>query len=128
MLSFIEMKKPAINVGQNKLKILFSGMIAADPHQGGATWAVLQYVLGLKELGHEVVLVEPVSTASIRPTNSNLYDSDNAAYFRQVMDEFALSEHAALIEVGSKESVGLTYDQVEAFARSADVLINISGM
>jgi hypothetical protein len=113
---------------QNKLKILFSGMIAADPHQGGATWAVLQYVLGLRELGHEVVLVEPISAAAIRPKNTNLHESDNAVYFRQVMDEFALSEHAALIEGGTKESIGMTYDEVEAFARSGDVLINVSGM
>jgi hypothetical protein len=115
-------------MGQNKLRILFSGMIAADPHQGGATWAVLQYVLGLRELGHEVVLVEPISTGAFRPKNTNLHDSENAVYFRQVMNEFALSEHAALIEVGTNESIGMTHEQVGAFARSADVLINISGM
>jgi hypothetical protein len=34
-------------------------MVAADPHQGGATWAVLQYVRGLEELEHEVWLVDP---------------------------------------------------------------------
>jgi len=41
--------------------IFVSGMIAADPFQGGATWAVLQYVLGLKRLGHAAVFVEPVA-------------------------------------------------------------------
>lgn len=41
--------------------ILVSGMIACDPHQGGATWAILQYVLGLRGLGHEVYLVEPIA-------------------------------------------------------------------
>jgi hypothetical protein len=34
-------------------------MVAADPYQGGATWAVLQYVLGLRRLGHDVWLVDP---------------------------------------------------------------------
>jgi hypothetical protein len=29
------------------MRILVSGMLAGDPHQGGASWAVLQYVLGL---------------------------------------------------------------------------------
>src|SRR4051812_24844064 len=110
------MTKPANNTGRRPLKILFSGMIAADPHQGGATWAVLQYVLGLKELGHEVVLVEPISAAAFRPKNSKLHDSENAIYFKQVMDEFALSEHAALIEAETKESIGPTYELVEAFA------------
>lgn len=41
------------------MRILVAGMVAADPRQGGATWAVLQYVRGLEELGHEVWLVDP---------------------------------------------------------------------
>jgi hypothetical protein len=46
------------------VRILVAGMVAADPHQGGATWAVLQYVLGLEELGHDVWLVDPVEATS----------------------------------------------------------------
>jgi len=44
----------------SKPTILVSGMIAAHPWQGGATWAVLQYVLGFRRLGYEVYLVEPI--------------------------------------------------------------------
>jgi hypothetical protein len=40
--------------------ILLSGMIAGVPHQGGTAWAVLQYLLGLKRLGPNVSLAEPV--------------------------------------------------------------------
>jgi hypothetical protein len=39
-------------------------MVAANPHQGGATWAVLQYVLGLRRLGHDVSLVDPAGGAA----------------------------------------------------------------
>jgi hypothetical protein len=46
------------------MRILVAGMVAADPHQGGATWAVLQYVRGLEELGHEVWLVDPAEATS----------------------------------------------------------------
>src|SRR5947209_18165416 len=38
-----------------------SGMVAGDPGQAGASWAVLQYVLGLGEVGFDVLLVEPVA-------------------------------------------------------------------
>jgi hypothetical protein len=38
-------------------------MLAADPHQGGASWAVLQYALGLERLGHEVWLIDPAEPA-----------------------------------------------------------------
>jgi hypothetical protein len=42
---------------KSKATILVSGMIAADPWQGGAPWAVMQYVLGLRRLECEVFLV-----------------------------------------------------------------------
>src|SRR5438445_13673754 len=44
----------------NRAVILVSGMVAADPYQGGATWAVLQYLLGFRRLGYDVFFVEPV--------------------------------------------------------------------
>jgi hypothetical protein len=110
------------------LNIVFSGMIAADPHQGGATWAVLQYVLGLQELGHNVVLIEPIAAKSIRPADSSLSQSMNATYFRQVAADFGLTETAALLLVNSRQTIGLSYDQLQSFAARADVLINVSGM
>ena len=103
-------------------------MVAADPYQGGATWAVLQYVLGLRELGHNVVLIEPVSSKSIQPAGSSIGDSANARYFRQVLAEFDLSGAAALVLEGSKQTVGMPYDELAAFCERADVLINVSGM
>jgi hypothetical protein len=45
-------------VASARLTIFLSGMIAAILHQGGASWAVLQYLLGLKRVGHEVYFVE----------------------------------------------------------------------
>ena len=42
------------------VRIVVAGMVAGVPGQGGATWAVLQYVLGLRRLGHGVLLVEQV--------------------------------------------------------------------
>ena len=37
-----------------RLRIFVSGVLAGDSAQGGATWAVLQYVAGLRRLGHGV--------------------------------------------------------------------------
>src|SRR5438552_3328482 len=80
------------------MRILVAGMVAADPHQGGATWAVLQYVLGLEQLGHEVWLVDPADP------------SDEAcAYFES-------------LDLGPRASLGRYGGPVP------DVLLNISGM
>ena len=65
-------------MARRKLTVLLSGMMAGDPHQGGATWAVLQYLLGLRRLGHEVVFVEPVKPGAIRPDGESLAGSINA--------------------------------------------------
>jgi hypothetical protein len=109
-------------------RIIFSGMMAADPGQGGATWAVLQYVLGLRRLGHDVCFIEPVPTLTIRPHGAALADSASVAYFRSVCEEFDLREHAALLRAGTRESWGLTYEQLKDISGRADALINISGM
>ena len=111
-----------------RLTILLSGMVAADPHQGGATWAVLQYLLGLRRLGHDAYLVEPVRPSSLRPAGAALGATDNAAYFRGVVSEFGLERSAALLLEGTRETVGLGYDELLAVARRADALLNVSGM
>ena len=111
-----------------KRTILVSGMVAADPWQGGATWAVLQYILGLRQLGHQVYFIEPISAKALRPAGTKLASSENADYFSSVISEFDLLEHAAMLAENSKETCGLGYDRLETIARRADVLLNISGM
>jgi hypothetical protein len=105
----------------DRLKIMLSGMVAGDPHQGGATWAVLQYFFGLRDLGHDVLLVEPVADdgGSWDPS------SDTSSYFRSLS---LPGGRAALLRTHSRETVGATYAELVAFAAEADVLINISGM
>jgi hypothetical protein len=111
-----------------KRSILFSGMIAADPFQGGATWAVLQYVLGLRRLGYDVCFVEPVKASSLHPAGATLEVSDNARYIAQVAGDFGLGGSVALLLEGTRTTFGMAYEQLEQVARNADLLINISGM
>ncbi len=73
-------------------------MVAADPHQGGATWAVLQYVLGLEQLGHEVWLVDPAEATP-----------EASAYF-------------AGLDLGPRAFLGRYPGPVP------DLLLNVSGM
>ncbi|HXS33570.1 MAG TPA: hypothetical protein VN758_07355 [Solirubrobacterales bacterium] len=105
--------------GGDRLKILLSGMVAGDPHQGGASWAVLQYVVGLRSLGHEVVLVEPVEATKLDPTG------EVGRYFGELP---LLDGAAALLAWGSRDTLGLPYAALERFAAEADLLINVSGM
>ena len=92
-------------------------MLAGDPGQGGATWAVLQYVLGLRRLGHDVAFVEPLSARQ----------ESSERYFERVIDSFGLRESCALV-VGRETAIGLPYADLSAWARTADVVLDISGL
>src|SRR5258706_67050 len=111
-----------------RLTILFSGMIAGDPWQGGATWAVLQYLLGFVRLGHDVFFVEPIQPKSLRPAGAILCESENASYFNEVVCAFGLDGRAALLMAGGTETIGISYETLREVSGRADVLINVSGM
>src|SRR3954465_6137356 len=97
----------AVPAKSQALTVIVSGMIAEDPHQGGATWAVLQYVLGLERLGHRVYVIEPVRRSKLQPEGVSAAGSINAAYFSAVVSRFGLAERAAMLIAGSHETVGL---------------------
>ncbi len=92
------------------MRVLLAGMVAGDPGQGGATWAVLQYLRGLERLGHDVLLVEPV-----RELRSEVVE-----YFESLE-----LDRAALLQSGTRRTVGLSYDEIAAL--DAELLVNISG-
>jgi hypothetical protein len=101
---------------RERLRIVVAGMVAGVPHHGGATWAVLQWVLGLRRLGHDVLLVEPVD----RPRPHQV------AYLDAVARRFALGGRAALLTEGRRAG-GLDYADVVGFADDADLLVNLAG-
>jgi hypothetical protein len=110
------------------LTILVTGMVAADARYGGATWAVLQYVLGLKQLGHDVYFVEPITAAKLDPSGVDLAHSETARRFQRLTASFGLSDSAALLLEGTCETVGLTYSALRRVVARADMLLNTSGM
>jgi hypothetical protein len=105
-------------------KVVMSGMVAGDPHQGGATWAVLQYVLGLGSLGCDVTLVEQWEP----PRQGSLARTATAAYFREIVSAFGLEERSALLRTGARETVGLGYSRLREACAEADLLVNVSGL
>jgi hypothetical protein len=88
-------------------------MACHDPWQGGATWALMQYVLGLRSLGHDVWLVEPVD------------EELDTRYVREVVQTFELEGRAAFLVGNSRRSLGVSYDRLRAL--SFDVHLNVSG-
>lgn len=110
-----------------RLTIVVSGMVAGVPNQGGATWAVLQYLLGFSELGHDVYFLEPVPRAALAPAGADLASSTNASYCAGVMAGIGFDRRWALRLDGTDTTVGLSHGEQLALCRRADVLVNLSG-
>ena len=109
------------------MRVIVAGMVAGTPNQGGAAWAVLQYVLGLRRLGHDVFLIEPVSEA--QPGGScNMEIGDSLRYLEHVAASFGLQGRCALIAPGSGATAGLTLGQVQSAFETADLVLNFSGI
>jgi hypothetical protein len=99
-------------------------MVAGVPCQGGAAWAVLQYVLGLDRLGYDVLFVEQWEP---QPEARPLTQTRSASYFREVARTFGLEQRSALLRAGTEETIGLPYSQLRERSRDADLLLNFSG-
>jgi hypothetical protein len=115
-------------VTPDRLRMVMGGVVASTPYQGGATWAALQYVLGFEALGHRTLLVDEVKPDQLTPIGAPLEASDNAAYFREVVRDHGLQDRATLVLSGTSETVGLPLGRVLEWARSADLLVNESGV
>ena len=97
--------------------VLVSGMVAATPRQGGATWAVLQYLLGLRRLGHRAYLVEPIGDLT----------AERVTWCREVMARHGLAGAWCLV-ADDGTTAGLTRPELDELAGRADVLLNVAGM
>jgi hypothetical protein len=97
-------------------------MLAGVPGQGGASWAVLQYLLGLRRLGHDVLFVERVDSGGLP-----LERTRTGRYFVDVVRAFDLHGAAALLDSGGGRPLGVERDRIERFAHQADLLLNLSG-
>jgi hypothetical protein len=101
--------------------------IASYPlHAAGNTWAFLQWVLGFREAGWDVWVVEDLPMAKCIDAERQpcaLEKSANLAHWNSVLTEFGLTERATLFIDG--EAANKT--ELLAFAADAEFLFNISG-
>jgi hypothetical protein len=101
--------------------VIVSGMIATTPRQGGATWAVLQYLMGLRRLDCDVYFIEPVE-------DPGALSSDSVRYGEEVLKGFGFGDRWALVLPGGADPIGISRPQLRDVARRAELLLSVSGM
>ena len=110
------------------LRIVVSGLVATYP-LGGVFWDYLQYVLGLRKLGHDVLYLEDCGRWCYDPKQRTFVEESeaSAAYLAEHIARLdpALGERWFFRDV-SGNTYGLDWNQVAEFCSSADLLINVS--
>ena len=110
--------------------VIVGGVIANKYLNGGAVWTRLNWVLGMRKLGFDVVFMEQIHQDNCLDDQGRVTSfehSVNLAYFRKVMQEFGLSESAMLIYQDGQECYGKSFQEIGELASDADLLINITG-
>ena len=110
--------------------VVVSGAIANKHLNGGATWTRLSWALGLRKLGFRVFFVEHISRQACVDADGGPCTfawSANMAYFRRVMSDFGLEDSSVLIYESGQQIHGASWDELVDVAKSADLLVNISG-
>jgi hypothetical protein len=109
---------------------MVSSVIANKWLNGGNAWAVLNWVLGLKNLGFRVYFAEQISRENCVDAAGAVTafeTSTNLTYFKQITEQFGLHDSATLIYENGEQTHGLTYTELLDLAEAADLLINITG-
>lgn len=110
--------------------IVVAGALAQKPRQGGHTWQFLQYLLGFKRLGWEVLFLdqlEPEMCVDETGQPCPLEQSVNLRYLVEVMTGFGLHDAYALIYNQGRQSIGLSRTEVLDRVRNSAFLLNIMG-
>jgi hypothetical protein len=112
------------------MRIVVAGMLSLPPFSPGTAWDRLQYVLGLKSLGHEVLFVEEVESAWCRDQAGRecpYEHSVNRARFQRTMADLDLLDSSCQLYDDGRATVGLDLSELTAALQGTDLMINISG-
>jgi hypothetical protein len=109
------------------VKILVAGIIARYPF-GGVTWCSLMYLLGLRDLGHEVFYVEDTGECIYDPVQNAVSEdpSYGTRYIHDALEPFGLGDRWSFVNFDGSYH-GASRKQVESFCRDTDLFINLSG-
>jgi hypothetical protein len=128
------MRLQEMTTSTQSLRIVVTGLITQHPRLGGITWHYLQYLLGLRELGHDVYYLEdsgewPYSLDGGASGQEWIaYDcATNVEHIGSVMKRFGLGERWSYRFPIRPKWFGMSDSTRCEVLRTADLLLNVSG-
>jgi hypothetical protein len=107
--------------------VAIAGSVAQRPGRGGHAWVFLNYLIGLRRLGHEVIFIDRLTAEMMGAEGEDISRSPQARWLEHVMAENGFGDHYFLLEGdgsnGGADARRLLLDRL----RSTDLLINVNG-
>jgi hypothetical protein len=113
-----------------ELRIVMAGGVGAMPFAGVA-WQVLQYLEGFRRLGHQVFYLEDTQRWPYDPVQDTVCDDAGPAiaYLAALMERVGLQDAWAYRDVAQDDALhGASQETLDRTLRTADVLVNLSGV
>lgn len=113
-----------------KPRIVIAGSVAQRPRRGGHTWVFLQYLLGFRQLGYDVLFVdrlEPEMCVDEAGRPCSLEESVNLSYLVEVLSTFGFDRHFALLYDHGKRVIGMSRAQLREQVERSALLVNVMG-
>jgi hypothetical protein len=101
-------------------RIAIAGAVAQKAGNAGHTWQFLQYLLGFRRLGFEVLLLD-----ALEPTDQATREA-SVRYVERTMRAHGL-DGAWTIALGDGRHAGVARPDALAFVRGCDLLLNVMG-
>lgn len=109
-------------------RIVVLGYIVRGP-LGGLVWHHLQYVTGLRALGHDVLFVEDSDDyPSCYDPSRHVVDTDPSYGLEFATQAFGSADLWAYFDAHGNRWLGPAASSAKAFCESADVVLNVSGV
>jgi hypothetical protein len=108
--------------------VVVAGSVAQRPGRGGHAWVLLQYLLGFRRLGLEVLFLDRLSPAML-PPGSEWPPPREVEWLRSTMAAAGLEDDWCLLleDKAGDSSLGLSRPQALERVRRATVLIDVMG-
>jgi hypothetical protein len=110
--------------------VVIGGALAQKPRQAGHTWQFLQYLLGFRRLGWDVLFLdrlEPEMCVDETGAPCSPDDSVNLAYLREVLAAFGLGDRFAVLWDGGRRCLGVPRAHAFRRVREAALFLNVMG-
>jgi len=103
-------------------RIAIAGCVAQKAGNAGHTWQFLQYLLGFRRLGYEVLLLDSLEHGPEDPQR----EREQVAYVDAVMREHGLNGAWTIALPGGRRA-GMSRARALRFVHDADLLLNVMG-